>query len=243
MRVWQLDAPCFHLSLLPMKNRTTLLFAAVAAAITINNASAGILIAGFHDFDASTTAESADVTVSGVTATVNKPGLPNVGSEGTNGSPDGTYGSGVDAQGFVLPAAGVNDGYLYAAATSIVPLNIVIQNVSSGKDFILGSLLLDMSAMDPLSELTVSYSLGSNSGSFPAVTNTMDFSQEFSFAGLLLPVGETLSIIFQSSSGLIGIDNVALTAIPEPGSLAVLGCLVGSGVFLRSRSRKKVAAA
>ena len=37
----------------------------------------------------------------------------------------------------------------------------------------------------------------------------------------------------------IGVDNIAfsLTAIPEPGSLLGLGCLMGAGVLLRNRRR------
>ncbi len=35
--------------------------------------------------------------------------------------------------------------------------------------------------------------------------------------------------------------NLTLTAIPEPGSLLALGCLIGSGVFLRSRQNRRVA--
>ncbi|MCX6879931.1 MAG: PEP-CTERM sorting domain-containing protein [Verrucomicrobia bacterium] len=45
------------------------------------------------------------------------------------------------------------------------------------------------------------------------------------------------SIAFTISSPEGGIDNLALTAIPEPGSLLALGCLLGSGAFLHNRRR------
>ena len=41
-------------------------------------------------------------------------------------------------------------------------------------------------------------------------------------------------------SKFINLSSIgALTAVPEPGSLLALGCLVGSGAFLRNRRRSK----
>ena len=43
-----------------------------------------------------------------------------------------------------------------------------------------------------------------------------------------------------SEFGAVKLDSVAynqLTAVPEPGSLLALGCLIGSGALLRSRRR------
>lgn len=59
-----------------------------------------------------------------------------------------------------------------------------------------------------------------------------------SFNGFTLGSGQTLQIIW---SGGFAIDNIAITgdlsAIPEPGSMLALGCVVGSGFLLRSRRR------
>lgn len=40
------------------------------------------------------------------------------------------------------------------------------------------------------------------------------------------------------SGKFVNLTNTQLTAVPEPGSLLALGCLVGAGTFLRSRRRK-----
>ena len=56
---------------------------------------------------------------------------------------------------------------------------------------------------------------------------------------LLVPAGSTIEFFFAYTGGLITYtDNLAVTAVPEPGSLLGLGCVVGAGAFLRSRRRK-----
>jgi hypothetical protein len=65
---------------------------------------------------------------------------------------------------------------------------------------------------------------------------------------ILLLIGANSTRYFdfeRTNQGLdVRLDNIAfeglkgdLTAVPEPGSLVALGCLVGSGAFLRSRRR------
>jgi hypothetical protein len=58
--------------------------------------------------------------------------------------------------------------------------------------------------------------------------------------GTSLASGETVYFRFKPENGEMQFDNIALMGlgvIPEPGSLVALGCLVGSGAFLRTRRR------
>ena len=77
----------------------------------------------------------------------------------------------------------------------------------------------------------------------PAVTPTSstdykDFNVDLQSLGLYLPAGETINFKFTWASGdAMRIDNIGLVALPEPGSMLALGCLVGSGAFLRIRRR------
>jgi len=76
----------------------------------------------------------------------------------------------------------------------------------------------------------------------PVVPNTNLISADYgdfalSLAGLELAQGEWIEFTFDGSP-YARIDNVALAAIPEPGSMLALGCLIGSGALLRNRRRR-----
>ena len=159
-------------------------------------------------------------------------------------------------------ANGVNDGS--AAANSTHPLVFAVYNYGgpSGKNM-LEALLFD--AIKPKTPdtagVTVEYSYDLNptytllkhvsfdtpyyasGGESTLAYDAADFSLEFSHLlrhDLFLDVGHTILFKFtpDEASGTILFDNLALTAIPEPGSLVALGCLVGSGAFLRRRRRR-----
>lgn len=61
------------------------------------------------------------------------------------------------------------------------------------------------------------------------------------FSGVAPTAGGLLTLTLEAGSYRTsnGFQLVELTAVPEPGSLLALGCLVGSGAFLRSRRRTK----
>lgn len=91
---------------------------------------------------------------------------------------------------------------------------------------------------------TIDTSTGSGNG-FAVANQVSATSRNWSdfIANLTsLTLGPGQQIIFNWSAGsAVRIDNIALTgtlnAIPEPASLLALGCLVGSGAFLRNRRR------
>lgn len=85
--------------------------------------------------------------------------------------------------------------------------------------------------------VSASKSTTNTPGSFSAFNS----SNAVYFAGLAPTAGGVLTVTLQGGSypGFSGFQLVELTAIPEPGSLLALGCLVGSGAFLRSRRRTK----
>jgi autotransporter-associated beta strand protein len=68
-------------------------------------------------------------------------------------------------------------------------------------------------------------------GSFDTALNKWTINYSDSIGGS--------NFIGTPTGSFINLTAGALTAIPEPGSLLALGCLVGSGAFLRSRRRTK----
>ncbi len=78
---------------------------------------------------------------------------------------------------------------------------------------------------------------GTNSGDYSDFT---DFS--FDLAGLSIGKGNTAYFTFWYPGGQpqfsLRLDNIAVTAIPEPGSLLALGGVIGAGLFIRRRNRR-----
>lgn len=81
----------------------------------------------------------------------------------------------------------------------------------------------------------------------PLTTSQNDYNDySASLSGMILGTGETMAFMF---SGLtvsnpgnyapksLYVDNVGITAIPEPGSVLGLGCVLASGLLLRSRRK------
>ncbi len=199
------------------------------------------LLVGFYDFDGNSNPEAADYAISGFTGTVSKDG---VGSIDLRGSTNGSYGG----QTFEAPAVNpaVNDGYLKVINSD---LTFTIFN-NTGNDSPLTSLLFDAASPSGSAQFTVSYSIGggafqtltptpltANVVSGPANSSTSYGAYLLDLTGLTLSALSSADFVF-SAGPEVRIDNVAFSAIPEPGSLMALGCVLGSGLLLRSRSRR-----
>ena len=112
-------------------------------------------------------------------------------------------------------------------------------------------------AVNTPSELVVSYAMKNpsmlvpvtGSATFEALPGTLPVvptdplgslqygEYTFSLLGLTLEQGGWIEFTFNGNP-YAKMDNLALSTIPEPGSLLALGCLVGSGAFLRTRRRR-----
>jgi hypothetical protein len=227
--------------LLSMKASFLSLSVLAAAIFSISStASASFLLAGWYDFDQGTTApEAADVSGFGYSGVA----IKQAASFGSGGSSDGYYGN-----SDIFASSGA-DGLARATTGSSVvrPMVFEITNVSNTSgSFALKTLFFDAARSGGGGGLTVSYRVGSN----PAVTlgttgplsnanNTNYGDYSFSLVGApVLAVGESIRFIFRAAANSDAfIDNVAIVAVPEPGSLLALGGILVSGLFLRSRRK------
>jgi len=228
----------------PKSNHALLGLIAAGSLAVSGSASASFLLAGFHDFNTSFTAEPADRVFPGVAATVSKQtGFSSFTSGGSN---DGTFGSGVSSTPFQTPAVPTNDGYL-RIGPNVGGNNMTITVDNNGTTPIsLESLLFDVAGATIGTSFNVSYVLFPSFGSTP-VTATQAFTTQgasetygnhsFLLNGIGLDAGSTISFFFQNMTGNARIDNIALLAVPEPGSILALGCVLGSGLLLRNRRR------
>jgi hypothetical protein len=230
---------------LPMKAKTSCasFFGAVlfAAAFAPSVVSATLLV-GFNDFKnlgpGNTIVQSEGSLGGSMTG--------NAGASG--GSKDGFYGPDSTALGGVplANAPTTLNGRLNANNATLTVTN------TTGKTFVLTSLLFD-AIKNANNAGIASYTVAWKVDNVPtgSATGTYDYAEPanpnlfndymIALGGILLAPNSVISFLWTSTTGA-QIDNIALLGIPEPGSLLALGCLVGSGVFLRSRSRRKVAA-
>lgn len=223
-------------------------------------ASAAILFGGFYNFDG-TDPESAEATLSNFTVQVDK----STASSSTGGSTDSFYGFNVTGPiSWTPPSLGppvvigdLGDGYLnltsaptvfsiyngtLATYTMTQLCYDLVSTVSGSKADVKWKYLLGDQTVH-----SVATSLSPANAS--PLADYADF--ESGFPGVLsiliaIPAGETVLFSYTQNGPTEGLrlDNIAflgetgdLTAVPEPGSLVALGCLVGSGAFLRSRRR------
>jgi hypothetical protein len=229
--------------------RSTLL--ALAALALPHTANASLLLAGWHDFNANNepTAgtdvanESPDYIASGFSGFVSKGGQASVGNGGDDGGTALTYYGNSNIQA----GNGIgNDGYLRILSSTVT---FAITNVS-GPVLQLDKLFFDAARQAGSPVLNISWnivggasgSLGTetitaNSGGAGASADYADYSRNL--AGIpALGLGQTIQFLFQTGSTGLRIDNIAITAIPEPASLIALACVLGSGLFLRQRPRQ-----
>lgn len=229
------------------KNNAVL--AALAALVLPQIASASLLV-GFHNFDGTATTETVgpsqtalpsganNYASAGFLGTLTKNGEVSVNGGGSN---DGTYGD----RNFGLANPTNADGYGRSLGGGDPIFKVT--NLS-GSAVTLSSLLFDAATQAGGGTIKVTYVMSTGeSGNFttnkPLPTaggsgsniNFEDFA--VSLAGWVLGDEEWIEFKFDGSpNGRI--DNLALTAIPEPGSMLGLGCVVGAGAFLRSRRRR-----
>lgn len=213
-------------------------FLAFAALTLSHTANASLLLAGWHDFDGTTGNESADVAAAGFSGLVTKGGQTSINGGGSN---DNTYGT------LVNPVVPVNDGY-----ARILGSNLTFSLTNSSASAVqLTTLYFDAAIQSGSGTVTVQYQIGAGplstlapspvtnntlSGAAGASANYGDFA--FNLVGVpLLAIGQTINFVFTASPNA-RIDNVAITAIPEPASLIALGLVLGSGLFLRQRPRQ-----
>lgn len=220
-----------------------------SAIFATQNASATLLV-GFHDFDSSLVTESADYALAGFSGTFVKNGVASVGGGGSN---DRRYGN--VSPGFPGQNPGINDGYL----RSLNETDPVFRFTNaSGGSVSLTSLLFDAASTGEGSAIKVDYRTTASSvtwtshyttGPTPAIAGVSGASADYNdfaagLVGITLLTGEWIEFRFEGAPNA-RLDNIALTglsAIPEPASLLALGCLMGSGVFLRQRRRTAGAA-
>lgn len=236
--------------------RNLLIGSAVIAAPQMASAS---LLVGFHSFTDDQTTEIQDYAVAGFSGTVTKLGADytNSISRSTGGSSDGTYGNVTLVSN--NPAA--DDGFARSVESLVWNSEDQIWDTAhsfpvfrftqTGEGVTpLGALLFDAATNDinPSAGLVVSYLTSTSathtysSITLPVVPNSNLISADygdfaFSLAGLELAQGEWIEFTFDGNP-YARVDNVGLAAIPEPGSMLALGCLIGSGALLRNRRRR-----
>ena len=217
------------------------------------------LIFGFYDFDAGTSAENADVGpgpsigADFSLATVTKA----IASSDAGGSSDEEYG----ATAFVVQnapnGAPLGNGFLALSSTNTV-FSVTNQSLV---DYVIYGLSFDVRGINSTSgtrSFAVTYAVtNATSGNvfststvanYNGTSNYADYSDYDVNTSIVVPAGETLSLIFRSTgTAQLGLDNIAVVGeeffqtIPEPSSLLALGCLISSGLAFRSRRRKAVA--
>ena len=229
-----------------MKRTFFSLLLGAAALIAPQTASATLLV-GFHDFETNTANEDADYALASFSGNVIKNGEASVTG---GGSTDGLYGNSIASE-FPGLNPGTNDGYLRSLNAGAPVIRLT--NNSAGT-YNLASLLFDAASQAGGATINVQVrtnaapsfaSLGSSGPTVSSPSAGVDYSDfVLSLMGFALSAGDWIEFRFNASpNGRL--DNIAITgtlsAIPEPGSLIALGCLVGSGAFLRTRRRKVLA--
>jgi hypothetical protein len=242
-----------------MKTKSTLLLAlpiAAALGLLAPAASAQSLMLGYHNFDGTLNAETPDFIIGGMTATLTKSSL---GSGATGGSSDGFYGDSSivvptnngfvrvgEQTGAVSISVSNNTGYDYIINTLLFDARVIVLN-AAGQEF-QASYQIDGSPVTPTNFVQNTIVAGPGADSTPESQDYTDFrSPPINNSSLLFPSQSVLTIFFQTiGANTVGLDNIAilatqgdrdLTIIPEPGSMLALGCILTSGLALRSRRR------
>jgi hypothetical protein len=215
--------------------------AASALLFAFSHSASATLLVGFNQFDATTASEAHDVAATGFSGVVTKGAQPSVNTGGSN---DGFYGNSTIT-------AGANNGYARILDSD---LTFSLTN-SSGSSIQLDKLFFDAAIQSGAGTVSVKYKIGAGplvalspasvtnntaSGDPGLSANYGDFA--LNLLGVpLLNVGQVISFVFNASPNA-RIDNVAISAIPEPASLLALGCVLGSGLMLRNRRIKPIQA-
>jgi hypothetical protein len=205
-----------------------------AALLTPTLGSAAVLLAGFHTFPST----SADEAFAGFTGSIT------TGTTGNGGDRDNFYGPDSSALGgYALlnptPAIGGDGRITNAASASITVTN------NTATDYPLVSLLFDGTATASANPVTYNIAWETSDGqvgSESVGTSTVDGINYVDFlvdlSGFFLNAGESITFSWAGSTAGARLDNIALVAVPEPAGVMAIGCLLGSGLLLRSRRRK-----
>ena len=196
---------------------------------------------GYHSFNNDTNDESPDYVASDIVSSIAKLGRP---GNALGGSNDLTFGTAT----FSELTPGTNDGYLRVFEEG-QPILTVTNNQSAALP--LATLFFDAASQNTGSQVAVSYSINgdptwvnlftspnlTNSGSSDASVNYDDFS--INLSSIVLATGDSIQFQFTNpTGGGVRLDNIALTAIPEPANAMALALLLTTGVMLRNRRRK-----
>ena len=179
-------------------------------------------------------------------------------STSTGGDTDGQYGN----QTFPESSPAINNGYMALKSLTAETQFIVTSTAITGtSNYTLYQLLFDAAGQTSSLTLKIRYETADADGNtsltgnlpnqtvnvFPSNGTGIYQSYALNLAGITMginnPSNNQIRFYFSGGSSLdsLYLDNVALsafTAVPEPGSLLALGCLVGSGAFLRIRRRR-----
>lgn len=216
-----------------------------SAVLTLAPAAQASLLVGWHDFQGQsevgyTSIEAPDFIASGFEARLSKsltsrdPGGDTGGSSGLFYG-DSTYASGSGGDGFIRLGSS--------------PGTFIELTNKSGSTVPLAALLFD-AATQFGGTVSTFYrygtsgawnAIGSAIGSLAAIPDTnggttADYTDiSLSLVGMNLNDNQVIQFAFSGGSTVL--DNIAITAIPEPAGLLALACLLGSGLMLRSRPR------
>lgn len=220
--------------------KPTKILVALATLAIASNAQAVVLIAAYHSFDATTSNESPDLLAGGWASSLSKDGQASVATGGSN---DGNLGNDT-ALPFVAPS---NDGYLRAPINRQPVISLTNNTAMSTQ---LSRFLFDAGAPAP-TPISLTYSLDGATwnliGTTPDLENlalgpvggSADFGDfVFDISFITVGIGDTVSFRFQDSIAGVRIDNIGITAVPEPTNVMALALLLTSGVMFRNRRRK-----
>lgn len=225
----------------PSKFRVSLL---TLAAIAFAPTSHAMLLVGWYDFDNTSGDEAADVTATGFSGNLTK----NTDSRSTGGDTGAGAPSGIFYGNSTIPSGTDNDGAVRLAHGSGSATFSMIN--TSGAAISLANLLFDATATNSSSVLELVYRIGTNPFSLPVTFTGLnptgstaagaqaDYTDlAFSLVGITVGNGQTIDFSFSIPNGTTGgrLDNIAITAIPEPASVIALSLILGSGLFLRKR--------
>lgn len=141
---------------------------------------------------------------------------------------------------YEMNSAGVTADFLKVTG------DLVLDNSSGGKVYLtLADLALSPVAFAPNTTLSlINYTGAWNGGFFTYGSNELADNEVFTAGANTWQIhygatsGGLNFVGDQVAGGFVNLTSTSLTAVPEPGSLLALGCLVGSGILLRSRRRK-----
>lgn len=228
-----------------MKNKMKSALAVASLLIGASQTSHAALLVGWHSF-AGTADQAPNEVAVGYSGLLAKAGVV---SGNIGGSNDGFYGNST----IVVPggAASHNDGL--QRINPAQPLTVSVTNTGAQRTDLQALYFDAVRAVAGAAALTVNYQIGAGPVQTltgtpfnvepqggPGGTSELYTSYGLDLSGLYLHNGKTATFWFNTTNP-VRIDNIAIAGIvtiPEPGSLLAIGCLLGSGLLLRSRKAR-----